>query len=73
MNHAPPIHGMDLRGESALHIVNISSSFGSLTLNADPANPHRSMFGAAYSPSKTALRAITLAFPLDLESDTHQG
>jgi len=37
-------------------------------LNLDPTNPHRKMFGATYSPSKTALNAITLAFPLDLES-----
>jgi NAD(P)-dependent dehydrogenase (short-subunit alcohol dehydrogenase family) len=49
-------------------IVNISSAAGSLTMNAEPTNPHRAMFGAAYSPSKTALNAITLAFALELES-----
>ncbi|MED5016338.1 SDR family oxidoreductase [Paenibacillus chibensis] len=48
-------------------IVNVSSGAGSLTLNADPANPHRPMFGAVYSPSKTALNAITLAFAIELE------
>ena len=57
-----------LREAPAGRIVNVSSGSGSLTLNADPTNPHRSMFGAAYSPSKTALNAITLAFALDLES-----
>ena len=29
-------------------IVNVSSSSGSLTLNAEPTNPHRAMFGVAY-------------------------
>ncbi len=57
-----------LREAPAGRIVNVSSGAGSLTRNSDPANPHRSMFGAAYSPSKTALNAITLAFALDLES-----
>ncbi len=59
-----------LREAPAGRIVNVSSASGSLTLNSDPTNPHRKMFGAAYSPSKTALNAITLAFALDLES-TH--
>jgi NAD(P)-dependent dehydrogenase (short-subunit alcohol dehydrogenase family) len=44
------------------------SASGSLTRNADPTNPHRAVFGAVYSPSKTALNAITLAFALELES-----
>jgi NAD(P)-dependent dehydrogenase (short-subunit alcohol dehydrogenase family) len=57
-----------LREAPAARIVNVSSSSGSLTLNADPANPHRAMFGVVYSPSKTALNAITLAFALELES-----
>jgi NAD(P)-dependent dehydrogenase (short-subunit alcohol dehydrogenase family) len=48
-------------------LTNVSSASGSLTLNADPKNPHRSMFGA-YSSSKTALNAITLAFASALES-----
>ncbi|HUI78261.1 MAG TPA: SDR family NAD(P)-dependent oxidoreductase [Bryobacteraceae bacterium] len=56
-----------LREAPAGLIVNVSSTSGSLTLNSDPKNPHRSMFGA-YSPSKTALNAITLAFALALES-----
>jgi NAD(P)-dependent dehydrogenase (short-subunit alcohol dehydrogenase family) len=56
-----------LRGAPAGRIVNVSSTSGSLTRNSDPANPHRSMFGA-YSWSKTALNAITLGFAFDLES-----
>ena len=56
-----------LREAPAGRIVNVSSSSGSLTMNADPNNPHRAMFGT-YSASKTALTAITLAFALDLES-----
>jgi NAD(P)-dependent dehydrogenase (short-subunit alcohol dehydrogenase family) len=48
-------------------IVNVSSASGSLTLNSDPNNPLRSMFGT-YSSSKTALNAITLAFASALES-----
>jgi NAD(P)-dependent dehydrogenase (short-subunit alcohol dehydrogenase family) len=57
-----------LREAPAGRIVNVSSSSGSLTLNADLKNPHRSMFGVTYSASKAALNAITLAFAVDLES-----
>jgi NAD(P)-dependent dehydrogenase (short-subunit alcohol dehydrogenase family) len=56
-----------LRKAPAGCIVNVSSTSGSLTWNSDSANPHRKMFGA-YSSSKTALNAITLAFAADLES-----
>ena len=56
-----------LREAPAARIVNVSSSSGSLTMHADPTNPHRALFGV-YSASKTALTAITLAFALDLES-----
>jgi NAD(P)-dependent dehydrogenase (short-subunit alcohol dehydrogenase family) len=56
-----------LREAPAARIVNVSSSTGSLTMNSDPANPRRAMFGA-YSWSKTALNAITIAFAADLES-----
>src|SRR5258705_6241429 len=56
-----------LREAPAGRVVNVSSASGSLTLNSDPANPHRKMFGT-YSASKTALNAITLAFAADLES-----
>lgn len=57
-----------LREAPAGRIVNVSSGGGSLTLNADPSNAFRSFFGATYSPSKTALNALTLAFALELES-----
>jgi NAD(P)-dependent dehydrogenase (short-subunit alcohol dehydrogenase family) len=57
-----------LREASAARIVNMSSSSGSLTLNSDPNFAHRAMFGAVYSPSKTALNAIMLAFAIELES-----
>jgi NAD(P)-dependent dehydrogenase (short-subunit alcohol dehydrogenase family) len=57
-----------LREAPAGRIVNVSSGSGSLTQHAKPTNPHRAMFGAVYSPSKTALNAITLAFALELES-----
>ncbi|MEI2300098.1 SDR family NAD(P)-dependent oxidoreductase [Ensifer sp. MJa1] len=49
-------------------IVNMGSSSGSLTLNADPHYAHRRVFGAAYSPSKTAVHAVTLAFAVELEN-----
>jgi len=55
-----------LREAPAARIVNVSSSTGSLTLSSDPAGPRRAIFGA-YSSSKTALNAITLAFAVDLE------
>ena len=57
-----------LREAPAARIVNVSSGVGSLTMNADPANPHRSMFGPTYSASKTALNAMTLAMAIELES-----
>ncbi len=49
-------------------IVNVSSGVGSLTANADPAFPWRSIFGPVYPASKTALNAITLAMAIELES-----
>ena len=57
-----------LREAAAGRIVNIGSASGSLTLNANPANERRRQFGAAYSPSKTALHAISLAFAIELET-----
>jgi NAD(P)-dependent dehydrogenase (short-subunit alcohol dehydrogenase family) len=56
-----------LREAPAGRIVNLGSSSGSLTLNSDPSYEHRHVFGAAYSPSKTALHAISLAFAIELE------
>jgi NAD(P)-dependent dehydrogenase (short-subunit alcohol dehydrogenase family) len=57
-----------LRQAPAARIVNVASSGGSLTLNSDPANHHRAMFGT-YSASKAAANAITVAFAAELESD----
>jgi NAD(P)-dependent dehydrogenase (short-subunit alcohol dehydrogenase family) len=56
-----------LREAPAGRIVNIGSSAGSLTLNSDPATPHRWMFGT-YSSSKAASHAITVAFAIELAS-----
>lgn len=56
-----------LREAPAARIVNVSSGVGSLTLNSDPANPYRPMFGPIYSASKTALNAMTLAMAIELE------
>ena len=57
-----------LREAPAARIVNVSSGAGSLTLNADPAFPWRSIFGPVYPASKTALNAMTLAMAIELES-----
>lgn len=57
-----------LRRSSDARIVNVSSGVGSLTLNADPAFPYRSIFGPVYPASKTALNGITLAMMIELES-----
>jgi hypothetical protein len=50
-----------LREAPATRIVKVSSGAGSLTINADPAYAHRSVFGPVYPASKTALNAMTLA------------
>ena len=55
-----------LREAPAARIVITGSSGASLTLNSDPENPHRKMFGN-YSVSKTAEHAVMLAFALALE------
>src|SRR5580658_3030053 len=57
-----------LREAPAGRIVNVSSGAGSLTRNADPTNPGRSLFGPSYPASKTAPNAMTLAFAIELES-----
>ena len=56
-----------LREAPAGRIVNVGSSSGSLTLNANPEFQFRHVFGSAYSPSKAALSATTLAFAIELE------
>ena len=57
-----------LRAAPAGRIVNVSSGVGSLTRNADPAVPWRSIFGPVYPASKTALNAMTLAMAIELEA-----
>ena len=56
-----------LRKSSNAHIVNVSSSVGSLTMNARPDYPYRQYFSPVYPASKTALNAITLAMMIELE------
>jgi NAD(P)-dependent dehydrogenase (short-subunit alcohol dehydrogenase family) len=56
-----------LREAPAARVVDVASSGGSLTLNSDPSNPHRAMFGA-YSASKAAANAVTVALAADLEA-----
>jgi NAD(P)-dependent dehydrogenase (short-subunit alcohol dehydrogenase family) len=56
-----------LQQAPAARIVNVASSGGSLTLNSDPTNPHRAMFGT-YSASKAAANAVTVAFAAELEA-----
>jgi len=56
-----------LREAPAGRVVNVASSGGSLTLNSDPSNPHRAMFGT-YSASKAAANAVTVAFAAELEA-----
>jgi NAD(P)-dependent dehydrogenase (short-subunit alcohol dehydrogenase family) len=58
-----------LRKTAGARIVNVSSGAGSLTLNADPAFPYRSIFGPVYPASKTALNALTLAMAIELEPE----
>ncbi|QBX35936.1 SDR family NAD(P)-dependent oxidoreductase [Paracoccus liaowanqingii] len=55
-----------LREAPAGRIVITGSSGASLSLNSDPTNDHRRMFGT-YSVSKTAVHAVMLAFALALE------
>lgn len=57
-----------LRKAETARIVTVSSALGSLTLNANPANPFRSAFDAVYGASKTALNGIFLSLAIDLES-----
>lgn len=58
-----------LRAGTAPHIVNVSSTMGSLSKMSDPAMPYRAIFGPVYPASKTALNAITVALAIDLEAE----
>ena len=55
-----------LKKSAAGRIVNISSSLGSLTLQADPAGPFTDFKFLAYDSSKAALNALTIHFAHEL-------
>jgi NAD(P)-dependent dehydrogenase (short-subunit alcohol dehydrogenase family) len=55
-----------LKKSAAGRIVNISSSLGSLTLQADPGGPFADMKVLGYNSSKTALNAFTVHLAFEL-------
>lgn len=59
-----------LRRSRAPRIVNVSSAVASLTLAADPDGPFAGLpASAAYSPSKSALNALTVQYAMELRKD----
>jgi NAD(P)-dependent dehydrogenase (short-subunit alcohol dehydrogenase family) len=58
-----------LRRSAAARIVNLTSHAASLTLYADPEGPLAGLPSAAYSPSKTALNAVTLQYANELRAE----
>ncbi|WP_433465244.1 SDR family NAD(P)-dependent oxidoreductase [Spirillospora sp. CA-128828] len=59
-----------LRRSSAPRIVNVSSHAGSLTLTSDPDGPFTALLpSAAYTPSKSALNALTVQYANELRKD----
>ncbi|MEU1982923.1 SDR family NAD(P)-dependent oxidoreductase [Nocardia sp. NPDC019395] len=59
-----------LRRSAAPRVVNVSSHAGSLTLIGDPDGPFAALLpSAAYSPSKTALNALTVNYANELRKD----
>ena len=59
-----------LRRSPAPRIVNVSSHAASLTLTSDPDGPFAALLpSAAYSPSKTALNALTVQYANELRKD----
>jgi NAD(P)-dependent dehydrogenase (short-subunit alcohol dehydrogenase family) len=59
-----------LRRSSAPRIVNVASHAASLTLTSDPDGPFAALLpSAAYSPSKTALTALTVQYANELRQD----
>ncbi|GAA4524431.1 MULTISPECIES: SDR family oxidoreductase [Nonomuraea] len=59
-----------LRRSPAPRIVNLSSGGGSLALNSEPGGPLSGLpQSAAYSPSKTALNALTVQYANELRKD----
>ncbi|HEX2317078.1 MAG TPA: SDR family NAD(P)-dependent oxidoreductase [Thermomonospora sp.] len=58
-----------LRRSAAGHVVNLSSSVGSLTLMSDFDGPFGQVpASAAYAPSKTALNALTVQYAKELRA-----
>ncbi|MDB5452404.1 MAG: hypothetical protein JWO33_982 [Caulobacteraceae bacterium] len=55
-----------LRKSKAGRIVNVSSDFGSLTLNSDPNMPHSKGVSLSYPASKAALNGVSVAFAKEL-------
>ncbi|MEV0713785.1 SDR family oxidoreductase [Asanoa sp. NPDC050611] len=59
-----------LRRSPAPRIVNVSSAAGSLTMGSDPQGPLSALLAsAAYSPSKTAVNALTVQYAHELRKD----
>ncbi|MDP4505118.1 SDR family oxidoreductase [Nonomuraea turcica] len=59
-----------LRRSPAARIVNVSSHAGSLTLTSDPDGPFAALLpSAAYTPSKSALNALTVQYANELRKD----
>lgn len=59
-----------LRRSPAPRIVNVSSHAASLTINSDPDGPMTALVpSAAYTPSKTALNALTVQYANELRND----
>ncbi|WP_433475335.1 SDR family NAD(P)-dependent oxidoreductase [Spirillospora sp. CA-142024] len=59
-----------LRRSSAPRIVNVSSHAGSLALTSDPDGPFAALLpSAAYTPSKSALNALTVQYANELRKD----
>lgn len=58
-----------LRRSPAPRIVNLTSHAASVTLYSDPAGPLAGLPSAAYSPSKTALNAVTVQYANELRGD----
>jgi NAD(P)-dependent dehydrogenase (short-subunit alcohol dehydrogenase family) len=59
-----------LRRSPAPRIVNVSSHAASLTITSDPDGPLATLLpSAAYTPSKTALTALTVQYANELRKD----
>ncbi|PRY60805.1 SDR family NAD(P)-dependent oxidoreductase [Glycomyces artemisiae] len=58
-----------LRRSPRARIVNLTSHAASLALYADPEGPFTALPSAAYSPSKTALNAITVQYANELRAE----